>query len=160
MLCTVTTEPALAKMLATIAHCEGTSDSPITKNNGYDVLVSSVDGPATFNDYSTHPFVGKPPVIVRFVPRILSTAAGRYQLLARYYVAYKEQLNLPDFSPSSQDLIALQQIKEHLVRPELIELNLEAAVKRLASTWASLPGNTYNQGGKTMEQVISYYNSL
>ena len=44
--------------------------------------------------------------------KIQSTAAGRYQLLRRYYDAYKKTLGLKDFSPLSQDLIALQQIRE------------------------------------------------
>jgi muramidase (phage lysozyme) len=160
MLCTINTESALAKTLATLAWTEGTGASPVTKNFGYDVLVGGINGLAIFTDYSAHPLVGKPPVVVKLVPRLLSSAAGRYQLLARYFTVYKQQLNLPDFSPESQDRIALQQIKERGVNANLLETNFEQAITRLSSIWASLPGNTYKQGGKTMQQVAEYYNSL
>ena len=45
-------------------------------------------------------------------PKLKSTGAGRYQLLSRWWDAYRKQLGLKDFSPKSQDAVALQQIKE------------------------------------------------
>ena len=44
-------------------------------------------------------------------PKLKSTGAGRYQLLSRWWDAYRKQLGLKDFSPKSQDAVALQQIK-------------------------------------------------
>ena len=34
-------------------------------------------------------------------PKLKSTAAGRYQLLSRWWDAYRKQLGLKDFSPKS-----------------------------------------------------------
>ena len=45
-----------------------------------------------------------------------STGAGRYQLLSRWWDAYRKQ-RLKDFSPKSQDAVALQQIKERGALP-------------------------------------------
>jgi muramidase (phage lysozyme) len=58
-----------------------------------------------FDSYADHP---REPV---FLPKfgVYSTAAGRYQLLARYFDDYRALLSLPDFSPECQDQIALRQ---------------------------------------------------
>lgn len=150
----------VVRMLDLIAWSEGTSDSPITKNNGYDVIVSGVTGPEVFTDYSTHPFEHRPAQIVRLVPRLLSTAAGRYQLLQRFFEVYKERLKLPDFSPLSQDIIAVQQMKEKHAIELLTTGNIESAIESLSNVWASLPGNNYNQGGKDMQQLLEHWKEL
>jgi muramidase (phage lysozyme) len=92
--------PNLKAFLDMIAVSEGTAGKG---DNGYNVVV----GGALFQGYNDHPRK-----LVWIRPGLASTAAGRYQLLKRYYDAYKKQLNLPDFSPASQDLIAIQQIRE------------------------------------------------
>src|SRR5579863_9314951 len=88
---------ALVTFLDTIAYSEGTSTSPHSQNDGYDVIVTGVDGHHEFNDYSDHPFAnGEPPIVIRnSTPPLMSTASGRYQLLARYWTVYKQQLGLP-----------------------------------------------------------------
>jgi muramidase (phage lysozyme) len=117
-------------MLDTIAWAEGTSTSPITKVDGYDVIVTSVLGATVFTDFSTHPMLGKQPLVIRRVPLLRSDAAGRYQLMARYFPIYKAQLKLPDFSPLSQDLIAIQQMKERKAYAALQAGDVEAAIAR------------------------------
>lgn len=121
-----------------IAYSEGTDNGrQPTFNHGYDVLV----GGGLFADYSDHPrkLVDLPRL------KIKSTAAGRYQLLARYYDAYKKQLKLPDFSPASQDAIALQQIKERRALDDIDAGRLEEAIAKCKNIWASLPGAGYGQ---------------
>ena len=53
---TIQTDAKIAAFLDLIAWSEGTSISPVSKNDGYDVIVSGVDGKHTFNDYGFHPF--------------------------------------------------------------------------------------------------------
>lgn len=119
-----------------IAHSEGTSTTQ-GSDNGYNVLV----GGGLFHGYADHPrkLIDLPHL------RIKSTAAGRYQLLARYYDAYKKQLRLADFSPASQDAIALQQIREQQALDDIDAGFFDGAVKKCANIWASLPGNSYGQ---------------
>lgn len=107
-------------------------------DDGYDVLVgSTARAPLLFDSYTTHPDV--------YNRRFNSTAAGRYQLLYRYWLAYKDDLGLPDFSPVSQDRIALQQIKESNALPLIDAGRFADAIAAVAHIWASLPGSTYGQ---------------
>ena len=64
-------------------------------------------------DYPTHPRK-----LVTLKPKTAkSTGAGQQQLLSCWWDAYRKQLGLKDFSPKSQDAVALQQIKERGALP-------------------------------------------
>ena len=150
----------LKAFLDLLAWSEGTSTHPLTQNDGYDVIVTGVNGPSVFTDYSTHPFANGGSVTVRENPLLVSTAAGRYQLLSRYYNVYKAQLGLPDFSPSSQDAIALQQIGERKATALIMAGEVEQAITACSGTWASLPGNSYGQGGHSMSALLAQYQTF
>ena len=129
-----------------IAFSEGTASKG---DNGYNVVV----GGALFNSYADHPRV------LVDLPRlgIKSTAAGRYQVLARFYDAYKAQLHLPDFSPASQDAIALQQIKERKALDDIDAGRIASAIQKCCNIWASLPGAGYGQHENTTEKLITAF---
>ena len=119
-------------------------------DDGYDVLVGSTErAPLLFDSYATHPDV--------YNRRLNSTAAGRYQLLYRYWLAYKVELGLPDFSPVSQDMIALQQIKESKALPLIDAGRFDDAVAAVAHIWASLPGSPYEQHVQPMAVLQTAY---
>lgn len=147
----------LRAFLDLIAWSEGTSSSPITKDRGYDVIVTGAYGPSLLKDYSEHPFATGGVVVVREKPYLASTAAGRYQLLARYWRVYKQQLKLPDFSPTSQDAVAIQQMKE---RGVTAVGNTAAAIIMCSNIWASFPGNTYGQGGHSLPELVDKYDEF
>ena len=110
-------------------------------DRGYNVIVGSTsEKPLLFTTYADHPRR-----LIQLGPRLASTAAGRYQLLAKYFDAYKRQLKLPDFSPASQDAIALQQIREQGALDLVDAGNLSGAIARVKNIWASLPGAGYGQ---------------
>jgi muramidase (phage lysozyme) len=151
----------LKAFLDLIAFSEGTSLSPLTKDNGYDVIVSGVKGKSVFTDYAKHPFEDGGEVIVRTgPPELASTAAGRYQLLARYWRVYKSQLHLPDYSPASQDAVAIQQIRERKAIPMIEAGNIEGAITACSDIWASFPGNNYGQGGHSLGTLLAKYQEL
>lgn len=132
-----------------LAWSEGT-DKPgqPTKNHGYDVIV----GGALFSDYSDHPRK-----LVTLNPKLKSTAAGRYQLLSRWWDAYRKRLGLKDFSPASQDAVALQQIKERRAL-ELIDAgDIRQAIDRCSNIWASLPGAGYGQFEHKVDNLIAKF---
>ena len=54
--------------------------------------------------------------------------------------AYRKQLGLKDFSPKSQDAVALQQIKERGALPMIDRGDIRQAIDRCSNIWASLPG--------------------
>jgi muramidase (phage lysozyme) len=157
--------PTLASFLTLVRFSEGTSTSPLTKNDGYDVIVTGVDGPSVFTDYSDHPFANRPAVMVqplsaKWPEGLFSTAAGGYQILYWIWVAYRKQLSLPDFSPSSQDAVAAQLISErHAIEP-LLAGNIEEAITLCSGIWASLPGNSDGQGGHSMEALLDQWNTI
>jgi muramidase (phage lysozyme) len=126
------------QILDMLAWFEGTDNGKqATKDCGYDVIV----GGQLFKSYADHPrvLVDLPKL------KIQSTAAGRYQLLRRYYDAYKKTLGLKDFTPLSQDLIALQQIRERRALPLIQAGKIPEAIKAVSNIWASLPGAGYGQ---------------
>jgi muramidase (phage lysozyme) len=119
-------------------------------DNGYNVLVGSTPGnPLTFTNYAAHPNI--------LNTTLNSTAAGRYQELHRYAVDYIASLNLPDFSPLSQDLIALQQIRERGALPDIDSGNFAQAVSLCSNLWASLPGNNYGQHENVLASLQAAY---
>jgi muramidase (phage lysozyme) len=118
-------------------------------DNGYNVIV----GGTLFHDYSDHPrqSIKLPRLGIR------STAAGRYQILSRYFDAYKKILKLPDFSPASQDKIALQLIRECRALDEIERGDIEEAIKLCRSRWASLPGADYGQHENKLDDLLAAY---
>lgn len=119
-------------------------------DNGYNVLVGSTPAkPLLFDDYSDHPNV--------FNVACNSTAAGRYQLLHRWWPPYKKLLNLPDFSPASQDAVALQQIKECRAIDLINDGKIEEAIAKCCHIWASLPGAGYHQHEHKLSDLIAAY---
>ena len=140
----------LQAFLDTIAYSEGTDNGrQLTKDRGYDVVV----GGSLFTDYSDHPrrLVDLPKLGIK------STAAGRYQILARFYDAYKKQLSLPDFSPKSQDKIAIQLIKECKALDDINAGRIKDALVKCRSRWASLPGAGYGQMEHKADTLINYF---
>lgn len=140
----------LKAFLDMIAYSEGTDNGrQPTKDRGYDVLV----GGGLFTGYADHPrkLVKLPKL------GISSTAAGRYQVLARYYDVYKKQLGLPDFSPSSQDKIAIQLIRECKAIDDIESGRIESAINKCRSRWASLPGAGYGQHEHKVDVLIAQY---
>jgi muramidase (phage lysozyme) len=77
--------------------------------------------------------------------------------LARYFPVYKLRLGLPDFSPVSQDLIAIAQIKERKSFTLIQEGELASAMALCAATWASLPGSPYGQHTNQFEALLTVY---
>lgn len=151
------TSPSLSKFLDLIAFSEGTSTSRLTVNNGYDVIVTGVDGQEIFTDYTDHPFFNRPPKLIRVNPPLHSTAAGRYQILYRWWRPYRAQLDLPDFSPASQDAVAIQQIKERYAIDMILAGNIEGAITACSNIWASFPGNNYGQNAHSMGTLLDKY---
>jgi len=128
-----------------IAVSEGTAGRG---DNGYNVLV----GGGLFDSYADHPRK-----LVNINNTLKSTAAGRYQLLARYFDHYKKLLGLKDFSPAAQDAIALQQIKECGALEDVDAGRFEEAVRKCRRIWASFPGAGYGQHENKIERLLAAY---
>ncbi|MDO3616624.1 glycoside hydrolase family protein [Ralstonia pseudosolanacearum] len=140
----------VAAFLDMLSYSEGTDNGlQPTRNRGYDVLV----GGGLFVSYTDHPR------ILVDLPRlgVKSTAAGRYQHLARWYDAYRRLLRLTDFGPAAQDAIAVQQIRERGALADIQAGRLAVAIDKCRNIWASLPGAGYGQHEHKLETLRTQY---
>ncbi|EKN4689544.1 glycoside hydrolase family 104 protein [Yersinia ruckeri] len=146
---------ALGDMLA---YAEGTSTHKLTKCGGYDVVVTGIDRkPEIFADFSDHPFAGGRQAKKINNKGLLSSASGRYQQLYRYWPHYKQQLNLPDFSPESQEKLLVQLLKERGAYQDVLAGRISVAVYKIKSIWASLPGSGHGQPEKSLSELLKVY---
>jgi muramidase (phage lysozyme) len=107
-------------MLDLVAWAEGTDSS-------YNRIYTG----AEFADYSKHPDR------VLCSAGICSAAAGRYQFMPATWTAVKAKLNLPDFSPSSQDKAAVQLMKDAGCYSAAVRGDVAEFADRCWSVWAS-----------------------
>jgi muramidase (phage lysozyme) len=119
------------------------------------IVGSTPRTPILFDSYADHP---RRVMELRIKGKtVKSSAAGRYQLLGRYFDAYKLKLDLPDFSPESQDLIAVQQIRECRALPDIEAGRFVSAVRKVKNIWASMPGAGYGQHENAIERLQTAY---
>lgn len=151
--------PNLQAFLTMIAVSEGTAN---IGDRGYNCIVGSRVGRALlFTSYADHPRIRvqlreDDPKTLRD-ESLWSTAAGRYQILARYYDAYRKTLGLSDFTPGSQDRIAVQMIREQKAMDHIEAGQLIPAIDKCRNIWASLPGAGYGQHENTIEKLAHAY---
>lgn len=139
----------ICAFLDLIAFGEVGSALQRVSDDGYNVLVGSTPmAPKLFTSYADHPRV--------YDKTTNSTAAGRYQILSRYFPPYKSLLKLPDFSPVSQDRIAIQMIKEQKATSLVLNGHIEQAMEAVANIWASMPLNVYGQRNKSAPSVNDF----
>lgn len=125
-------------------------------DDGYDVIVgSTAKKPLRFSGYADHPrkLVNLPALGIK------STAAGRYQVLARFYDAYRVSLGLSNFGPINQDRIALQLIRECKALDDIKRGDVVAAIRKCRSRWASLPGAGYGQNEHSLVDLVAAYSA-
>ena len=133
-----------------LAWSEGTDTRrQKTRNHGYDVIVGG--------ELAIYRLLRSPRKLVTLNPKLKSTGAGRYQLLSRWWDAYRKQLGLKDFSPKSQDAVALQQIKERGALPMIDRGDIRGAIDRCSNIWASLPGAGYGQFEHKADSLIAKF---
>lgn len=138
-----------------LAWSEGTRTSRYTKDDGYDVVVGGINSPNTFSSYAGHPNV----LVTVNKQGLKSTAAGRYQLLFRWWKPYRDMLLLKDFSPESQDRVAIQQIRERGALGDIQAGRVREAIAKCRNIWASLPGAGYQQREHRLEDLVKQYRS-
>lgn len=121
-------------MLDLISRAEG--------NTKYNTIV----GGGEFNDFSTHP---KKTVNIKSLKKIIpSDAAGRYQIMGFNWGPYSSRLGLKDFSPESQDKIAIQMLADRGALNSILKGDFKDAVGKAKNVWTSLPSTEkkYHQG--------------
>jgi lysozyme len=95
----------------------------------YDVIA----GNDRFSDFSEHPFILDP----RRRRPLGTTASGAYQMIKSTWIAARDALGLPDFSPASQDAAAvwILQFKRPRAWPLVQQGRFHEALKALRNEW-------------------------
>jgi muramidase (phage lysozyme) len=115
----------------------------IAEGGGYDFKYGAVKGkrndPWRFTDFSTHPGAGAGGA---------TTAAGMYQITIDTWRQNGGKMGLTDFSPKSQDLMAIEILRSVGVIEKIQSGDVAGAIKPAANKWAALPmgpglGNRY-----------------
>lgn len=89
--------------------------------------------------------------------KLKTSAAGRYQFLARTWDELAAKLNLPDFGPASQDAAALELVRQRGALNDVRAGRTESAIAKCAPTWASLPGAGYAQPERKLSTLLAQY---
>lgn len=159
--------PNRRAFLDVLAFAEGTREGQhkLTVWDGYDVIVTGLEGPEVFTSFAAHPFAPeypgnggqKRPSRKINKDGLTSNAAGRYQHMLKHWDHYRKALALPDFGPESQDKWALQLIREFGALPLIDAGNFTLAVQRVATLWASLPGAGHGQPERKLDRLETAY---
>jgi lysozyme len=88
----------------------------------------------------------------------VSTAAGAYQFIVPTWNNMRGiSPRLPDFSPASQDVAAVRLLRKIGALEPLQMGNLDAALRKASSQWASLPYSTAQQNPKSLQTAVSLF---
>ena len=90
-------------------------------------------------------------------PGCVSTAAGAYQFIKATWIRLRDKLQLPDFSPASQDLAAVQLLDDIGALKLVQSGDIEAALAKASKVWASLPGSSAQQNPKTLQYALDRF---
>ncbi len=134
--------PNVQAMLRVIRRGEGTADEA-----GYRRLF----GGQLFSGYADHPRtkVSK--------SGYTSTGAGAYQFLSSTWDETARVMGLADFSPRNQDWGAVGRMAYRGALDDVKAGRFEAAIRKIAREWASMPGSPYGQPVISMETARTVY---
>lgn len=115
---------------------------------------------ARFSDTSRHPRQ------INRSGRLASDAAGAYQFLSTTWDGARSALNLPDFSPESQEKAGRYLAQKRGIDPDAVyrtKQELGQALDKIAPEWASMPTlrtgtSYYGQGGLSLDEAWRIYN--
>lgn len=145
--------------------------SPQAMNSG--LAYQTFYGGSRFHNMTDHPAITGEKAGIRlpdefcrragFGPGCVSTAAGAFQINAPTWrdvrIAGSWGPRLPDFSAASQDEAARRILILCGALPFIEAGDFANALAAASVRWASLPGSTAGQGGRSFADVFSWYNA-
>ena len=106
---------------------------------------------AYFSDLAKHPRIFESTTGGR-----VSSAAGAYQITATTYDSIAPQLGVSDFSPPSQDILAVGLIDRRGALGDVMAGRIESAIAKCRTEWTSLPGAAENKR-VTLARALAVY---
>jgi len=149
--------------LFTIRASEHRYPNDVTNDAAYHIFY----GGKRFYDMSDHPVLTgelKPVPLPNNVcaasglgPGCVSTAAGAYGFIKATWIRLRDKMQLPDFSPASQDLAAVQLLDDIGALSLVQSGDIQGALKKASKVWASLPYSTAQQNPKTLQYALDRF---
>ncbi|KVD19218.1 hypothetical protein WI80_33405 [Burkholderia ubonensis] len=139
--------PQRQAWLDMIAISEGTFG---VGDDGYNKLVNP--GGLFGNGYVDHPRQ-----LIHVGGSLWSTAAGRYQLLAKTWDSVRGAIGASDFSPANQDAAAIELTRRRGALDDVDAGNIAAAITKCNREWASFAGSPYNQHPHDMGTMLAWF---
>lgn len=139
--------PRVRAFLDTIAVMEGT-----TGPEGYYMQYTGTK----IQDLHQHPREMRCGTDIRN-NKLCSDAAGRYQFLSTSWDLYGGAIGVKDFSPTNQDLVAIEIIKSKGALTDIEEGKLESAFIKLAYVWPSFTKNRTVTVETLMPRLVAVY---
>lgn len=130
------------KFLMLITYTEGTDKY----GKPYNTLFTH----KTFNGYEKHPNIKVS------AGKLISTAAGRYQILYRTYL----DLGGGSFAPKAQDAMAVKLLKRRGALQLVSDGKFKEAILKCNREWASLPESPYGQPTHKMDECLKFINNI
>ena len=138
--------------LAMISACEVT-----TGPDGYRALCGyTPTNGRVFSGFATHPHIYIPYTTLDGT-QTRSSAAGRYQIIYSTFLDLQAKLGTTDFSPDTQDRMALRLISEAGAADLVQGGFLLAAINMTGGIWASLPSSQYAQPKRSFQFAADAY---
>lgn len=89
-----------------------------------------------------------------------SSAAGAYQFIVSTWDEQRKRTPVPDFSPQSQDIMALGLLAYDGALPYIDRGDFETATRIASRRWASLPYSKAGQNPQTVAAAQAFLNSM
>lgn len=138
--------PRVRAFLDMIAFSEGT-DHDLGYRTQYTGAIFK-----NFNDHPRQKLCG-----ILKGKEVCSTAAGRYQFLARTWDDVAPRIQADNFSPLNQDYAALELIRQWGALTDIIAGKIGLAIKKLNRVWASFTGSPYGQPTRPLSELKAVY---
>lgn len=108
-------------------------------------------GGGTFDSFDDHPRQ------VVMAGKYSSSAAGKYQILARTWDDFIAAKGPHKFDEAGQDACAMWLIERRDAADDVIDGRVERAIRKCGAEWASLPGAPYGQPTRTFDFCLKHY---
>jgi len=141
-------DPRVRAFLDMIAYAEGTLGIA-----GYRMHYAG----GHFYDFSDHPRQVICATYGVSQKQLCSSAAGRYQFLQKTWDYLAPKIKADNFGPLHQDRAAIAMIQERNALDLIKKGDIEAAIERLNTIWASFPGAPYGQRTYSLSQLKQVY---
>lgn len=146
--------------LAMLRQAEGTAGQadPYRVTYGYRHVINSLaDHPTETGEWPGLRLDDRMCALAGFGPGCKSTAAGAYQIIRPTWARLRDRLGLPDFTPASQDAAAVELLRQRGALAAVEAGDVERAVHIARHEWASLPGNTAQQGQRPIATLAGWF---